>query len=129
MLCAGGEGVPPWLGMALSETDAGLEVLYAMPGEPAAKAGVGVGEVLESIDGRSVATLRDAQDALLSLAPSTLVRLAVRRGGTTRDMLAWLAPRPEEPVQTALERDAKDPVLYPLFGMLLERTGGVLGKS
>ena len=44
-------------------------------------------------------------------------------------MLACLAPRPAEPVQTALERDTKDPVLYPLFGMLLERTGGVLGRS
>jgi len=129
LLYAGGEAVHPWLGMALSEMDAGLEVLYAMPGEPAVKAGVEVGDVLESIDGRKVTTLRDAQDALLSLAPSTLVRLAVRRGGTTRDMLACLAPRPEEPVKTALERDTKDPVLYPLFGMLLERTSGVLGKS
>jgi S1-C subfamily serine protease len=129
LLYAGGEAVHAWLGMALSETDAGLEVLYAMPGEPAAKAGIEVGDVLESIDGRRVATLRDAQDTLLALAPSTLVRLAVRRGGTTRDVLACLAPRPTEPVKTALERDSKDPVLYPLFGMLLERTGGMLGRS
>ena len=57
------------------------------------------------------------------------MRLAVRHGGATGDVLACLAPRPAEPVQTALERDAKDPVLYPLFGMLLERTGGVLGRS
>ncbi|MCX7029928.1 MAG: S1C family serine protease [Spirochaetes bacterium] len=129
LLYGGGEAVHPWLGMALSETDARLEVLYAMPGEPAAKAGVEVGDILESIDGRRVATLRDAQDTLLTLAPSTLVRLAVRRGGTTRDVLACLAPRPAEPVKTAFEHDAKDPVLYPLFGMLLERTGGVLGKG
>jgi S1-C subfamily serine protease len=129
LLYGGGEAVHPWLGMALSETDTGLEVLYALPGEPAAKAGVEVGDVLESIDGRRVASLRDAQDALLTLAPSTLVRLAVRRGGATRDVLVCLAPRPAEPVKTALERDVKDPVLYPLFGMLLERTGGVLGKG
>ncbi len=129
LLYAGGETVHSWLGMALSETDAGLEVLYAMPGESAAKAGIEVGDVLESIDGRRVATLRDAQDTLLALAPSTLVGLAVRRGGTTRDVLACLAPRPAEPVQKALERDAKDPVLYPLFGMLLERTGGFLGRG
>jgi S1-C subfamily serine protease len=129
LLYAGGGAVHPWLGMALSETDAKLEVLYVMPGEPAAKAGIEVGDVLESIDGRNVATLRDAQDALLSLAPSTLVRLVIRRGEATHGMLACLAPRPAEPVPTALERDTKDPVLYPLFGMLLERTGGVLGKG
>ncbi len=129
LLYAGGEAVHPWLGMALSETDATLEVLYVMPGEPAAKAGIEVGDVLESIDGRNVATLRDAQDALLSLAPSTLVRLVIRRGEATHGMLACLAPRPAEPVPTALERDTKDPVLYPLFGMLLERTGGMLGKG
>jgi S1-C subfamily serine protease len=129
LLYAGGGAVHPWLGMALSETDAKLEVLYVMPGEPAAKAGIEVGDVLESIDGRNVATLRDAQDALLSLAPSTLVRLVIRRGEATHGMLACLAPRPAEPVPTALERDTKDPVLYPLFGMLLERTGGMLGKG
>jgi hypothetical protein len=32
-------------------------------------------------------------------------------------------------VEAALKRDAKDPVLYPLFGMLLERTGGIMGRS
>ena len=129
LLFGGGEAVHSWLGMALSETAAGLEVLYAMPGGPAAKAGIAVGDVLAAVDGRSVASLRDAQDALLSLAPSTLVKLAVRRGQATRGVLACLEPRPAEPVETALERDAKEPVLYPLFGMLLERTGSLLGRS
>jgi serine protease Do len=129
LLYQGGESVHSWLGMALAETGAGLEVLYAMPGAPAAKAGVRVGDVLASVNGRRVAALRDAQDALLTLAPSTLVALEVRRGGTTGRVLACLAPRPPEPVATALERDAKDPVLYPLFGMLVERTGGFLGKG
>jgi len=129
LLYAGGEVVHPWLGMALAETDAGLEVLYAMPGGPAAGAGVAVGDVLATVNGRDVDTLRDAQDALFTLAPSTLVRLAVRRGGTTREVLASLAPRPSEPVAAALEADARDPVLYPLFGMLLERTGGFAGRG
>jgi serine protease Do len=129
LLFGGGEAVHPWLGMALSETGAGLEVLYAMPGGPAAKAGIAVGDILAAVDGRNVASLRDAQDALLSLAPSTLVKLAVRREQATRSVLACLEPRPAEPVQTALEQDAKEPVLYPLFGMLLERTGSLLGRS
>jgi len=128
LLYRGGEAVHAWLGAALSETDAGLEVLYAMPGEPAARAGVAVGDVLEAVAGRKVATLREAQDVLLASAPLTLVRLAVRRNGTPREMLASLAPRPAEPVVAALERDTKDAVLYPLFGMLLERAGGLLGK-
>ena len=38
-------------------------------------------------------------------------------------------PRPAEPVAAALEADARDPVLYPLFGMLLERTGGFAGRG
>jgi len=44
-------------------------------------------------------------------------------------VLASLAPRPSEPVAAALEADARDPVLYPLFGMLLERTGGFAGRG
>jgi S1-C subfamily serine protease len=129
LLYAGGEAVHPWLGMALEETGGGLAVLYAMPGAPAALAGIEVGDVLAAVDGRGVDTLRDAQDALLTLAPATLVRLRVRRGSAERDVLASLAPRPPEPVTTALEADARDPVLYPLFGMLLERTGGFAGRG
>jgi serine protease Do len=129
LLYAGGEAVHPWLGMALAETEDGLEVLYAMPGAPAALAGIAVGDLLAAVDGRPVDTLRDAQDALLPLTPATLVRLRVRRGSEERDIIASLAPRPAEPVTAALEADARDPVLYPLFGMLLERTGGFAGRG
>ncbi len=67
-----------------------------MPGGPAADAGVAVGDVLAAVDGQDVDTLRDAQDALLTLAPSTLVRLLVRRGGT-RPATCSRASRPGPP--------------------------------
>ena len=42
-LYKGGEVVHPWLGMALAETSKGLEVVYCVPDEPAAKAGILLG--------------------------------------------------------------------------------------
>ena len=39
-LYRGGQAIHPWLGMALAETDKGLEVIYCVPDEPAARAGI-----------------------------------------------------------------------------------------
>jgi len=42
-LFKGGAAVHPWLGMAVAETEKGLEVIYTVPDEPAAQAGIAAG--------------------------------------------------------------------------------------
>jgi serine protease Do len=129
LLYGGGEAVHPWMGAALSETEKGLEVVYVLPGEPAARAGLAPGDFLDSINGVRVSTLRDAQEAVLSFAPPTLVRVALRRAGAAVEAVVCLAARPRGPIETALKKDTREAVLYPLFGMRLERTGGPLRRN
>jgi S1-C subfamily serine protease len=129
LLYKGGEAVHPWLGMALTETEQGLEVVYVVPDEPAAKAGIEPGDQLESLNGTRYRTLRDIQEAILRHSPPTLVRVSFRRGEKSIEGLLCLSQRPQSPVEIGLKRDARDNILYPLFGMKLERVGNFLFKN
>ncbi len=128
-LFKGGEVVHPWLGMALAETSKGLEVVYCVPDEPAAQAGIQAGDVLESIDGTSYAKIQDVQEAILAHAPPSLLKVTFRRGTRTLDALLCLSNRPERPIEVALQRDTRDNVLYPLFGMKLQKVGSFLWSN
>jgi S1-C subfamily serine protease len=128
-LYKGGEAVHPWLGMAVAEGEKGLEVVYVVPDEPAALAGIRVGDIVESINGTPFSKLADIQEAVLLHQPPTLLRIRINRGGTSQDVLACLSPRPDNPIELSLQRDARDPVLYPLFGMELDHVGTFLWKG
>jgi serine protease Do len=129
LLFKGGEVAHPWLGMAVAETDKGLEVLYAVPGEPAALAGITAGDIIQSINGADYTKLSDIQNAVLSHSPPTLVTLSVKRAETRIQALVCLSKRPEDPVSLALTRDTRDAVLYPLFGLKLENVGTFLWRG
>jgi membrane-associated protease RseP (regulator of RpoE activity) len=128
-LYKGGQAVHSWLGMAVAETEKGLEVIYAVPGEPAAQSGIAAGDIIESLDGKSFKKLGEIQEEVLRHSPPSLVTLGVRRGGASQNVLVCLAARPDEPIHVALKRDSRDNVLYPLFGMKLENTGSFLWKG
>jgi serine protease Do len=130
LLYAGGRAVHPWLGMALMETDKGLEVIYTMPNEPADKGGIQVGDIIISVDGAQFSKLKDAQDSLLNSAGApSLVKVSFSRGGDICEGIFCLSARPESPVETALKKDSIESVIYPLFGMKLERIGSSFWKT
>ena len=122
-LYKGGEVVHPWLGMALAETTKGLEVVYCVPDEPADQAGIQAGDIIAAINGKSFTKIQDMQEAILAYVPPTLVKVTLRRGTRTIDALLCLSGRPEKPIEVALQRDTRDNVLYPLFGMKLQKVG------
>ncbi len=128
-LYKGGEAVHPWLGMAIAEGEQGLEVVYVVPDEPAALAGIRTGDLLEKVDGVSFKTLGDVQEAILGHEAPTILRVGLRRGTDTVDALVCVGPRPDNPIEIALKRDARDNVLYPLFGMQLDHIGTFLWKG
>ena len=128
-LFRGGESVHPWIGAALAETEKGLEVLYTLPGSPAAQAGLASGDILVTMNGVLQKTLRDAQEAILSFSPPSLMRIGFRRGTVLSEAILCLAERPQSPIETALKKDTRDNVLYPLFGMKLERAGAGLRRN
>ena len=128
-LYSGGEARHPWLGMAMHESDAGLEVVYTVPQEPADRAGLREGDVIVSLNGRSFDKIVDLQSELLALDYPTLVRLVWRRGEETLTGAVSTGERPFSPVELSLERDRRENVVYPLFGMKLEQVGQVLWRK
>ena len=128
-LYRGGQAIHSWLGMAAAETDKGLEVVYTVPDEPAALAGLQTGDILEAVDGVSYTKMQDAQEAILRHTPPSLVHVTVRRGESRIQALVCLTQRPDDPIEVALKRDARDNVLYPLFGMQLEKTGSFFWRD
>jgi S1-C subfamily serine protease len=128
-LYKGGAVVHSWLGMAVAEGEKGLEVVYVVPDEPAAQAGIRVGDIVESLDGVPYKKLGDIQEAVLLHDPPTLVRVGILRDGKPVDLIACISSRPDNPIEVALSRDARDNVLYPLFGMQLDHVSTFLWKG
>jgi hypothetical protein len=124
-----GEVIHPWLGMALTETEEGLEVIYTVPGEPAMRGGLEPGDALVSINGHRFASIRDLQGFLVDFPVQTLVRLQWTRDGELWSGLFTLQDRPHSPVELALERDRRINLLLPLFGMELKKTGSFLWET
>jgi serine protease Do len=119
----------PWLGMALRESDGGLEVVYSVPQEPAERAGILAGDRIVSLNGQSFDKISDLQAALLGLDYPTLVTLSWQRGERVITGALSTAERPFSPIEVSLERDRRENVIYPLFGMKLEQVGQTLFRS
>ncbi len=128
-LYKGGQAVHPWLGMAVAETDKGLEVVYTLPDEPAAVSGIKIGDIVESVDGVPFTKITDIQEAVLRYSSPSIVTVAFRRGGTEYTARVCLSDRPDSPIEVALKRDTRDNVLYPLFGFRLQNVGTFLWKG
>ena len=122
-LYQGGEVKHYWMGLALQEGDNGLEVLYVVPGEPADTAGLAVGDVIKDVNGRSVDSIKDLQSLLGVYEAGGLVRAHVMRGTANLNMLVNVGERPRVPVRLALDRDIKSNLIFPLFGMKIEKVG------
>jgi serine protease Do len=128
-LYKGGAAVHSWLGMAVAETEKGLEVIYTVPDEPAAQAGISSGDIIVSLNGKPFKKLGDIQEEVLRHAPPSLITMTIRRGTTSQNVLLCLSARPDQPIEVALKRDTRDNILYPLFGMKLENVGSFLWKG
>ena len=128
-LYAGEEAGHPWLGAAVQEVDKGLEVIYTVPGSPAEKAGLREGDIIESLNGVHYTEIGDIQSALLDLDFPVLVSLQWSREGETVQGAVSLAERPFSPIAESLQKDLRENVLLPLFGMKIERTGNFLWRA
>jgi len=104
-------------------------VLYVLPGAPADRAGRRPGDVLLSLDGVPHRKLASIQASLLELDAPALVALSWKRGEQRLDGYLSLAERPFSPLEEALAKDSRDRVLYPLFGMRLNKTGSFLWRD
>jgi serine protease Do len=124
-----GEARHAWLGLGLYEDEDELKVIYAVPGNPAHRAGIQVGDVIESVNGQSFSTVGDLQDALLDLDSPSLVEVAWRHENEERRGILALNERPFSPIEYALEKDSRENIIFPLFGMRIEQVGSSLWRN
>ena len=130
-MIAGGRAERPWLGFALSETFIGAaEIIYVAPATPAAEQQIRQGSIIRTINGEAVRAPQGAlipalQDRLFSLRPGELVELEIEEpGGNVVTHLIRLARRPVVPMLTAAQKDSRERMVAPLFGIILAPQAG-----
>jgi hypothetical protein len=129
-MIAGGKADRPWMGLSLCETPAGAEIIYVAPFTPAAEQQIREGSVIKTINGETVAAGQGAlipalQDRIFPLNPGELVSLEVEEpGGTLSRYVLRLAGRPDYPIAEAAQKDTRERVTAPLFGLILSPRSG-----
>ena len=124
-MISGGKAERPWLGLSLSESSEGAEIIYVSPSTPAAEQQIKEGSVIRRINGEMVSAAQGAlipalQDRLFPLRPGELVSLEVSDpDGITKNYVLRLAPRPVVPMVDAAGKDSKERLTAPLFGIVL----------
>ena len=74
--------------------EAGAAVMEVQPGTPGEKAGLKVGDVIVTFEGKPVATAQDLTQMVTSTAPGTTVTLGVVRNGATQQITVTLGTLP-----------------------------------
>lgn len=91
----GGRG---WLGVELEGTDKGMTIRKVVDASPAAKAGLEPGDVLVSVNGRSYATMTEADHEALRkvIVPGGSAQYVIQRAGKNRDLAVTLGAMPDQ---------------------------------
>ncbi len=118
-----------WTGIALKETPQGLEVIYVMPGSPAFEAGIRLGDIINKVNGREYKKIVNIQSLFLNYEQPALVTLTLIRNDTVHEIPVCLQKRPYIPLEAAMDRDLKVNLLYPLYGIKLEKIGTYLWET
>jgi S1-C subfamily serine protease len=120
-MIGGGKAERPWLGLTISETAAGAEIIYVAPFTPAAEQQVPEGSLIKTINHETLSAPQGAlipayQDMLFPGRPGELVALETSDG--VRRVLIT-APRPDVPLAAAAKIDSRERMAAPLFGLIL----------
>jgi putative serine protease PepD len=95
---ANGHIARAWLGVASSDAAPhdGARV-QQVTGGPAQKAGLRVGDVITSFDGRAITSASDLGEAVLTRKPGDTVKVVVQRAGRQQTVSVTLGNRPDQP--------------------------------
>jgi hypothetical protein len=129
-MIAGGKASRPWLGLTISETAAGAEIIYTAPSTPAAEQRIREGSILKSINGIEAKASQGTlipylQDILFPLKSGELVSIElVDTSGEVTKHIIRLEARPELPLAEAAKNDSRERIAAPLFGFILSPAAG-----
>jgi putative serine protease PepD len=93
-IVSGGQVSHPFLGVQLSDGEAGATVAAVTSGGPAAGSGIQKGDVVTAIDGTAVASSDEAVSAIQSRSAGDEVTVTVRRADGSHDVQVKLGDRP-----------------------------------
>jgi serine protease Do len=103
-LIATGKVTRSWLGVSsatgtgagrgASASASGIVVSEVFPNSPADKAGLQVGDLIQSIDGRRLEAFEELRSKVLRSRAGTKLRLEVERGGDRREVTAVIEEQP-----------------------------------
>lgn len=79
--------------------ESGVLVSEAVKGSPAEKAGIRAGDVIVSVDGKSVDSSRDVGEVIREMKKGDTVKLDVRRKGTAQQFLVTVDEREMKPFE------------------------------
>ncbi len=85
----------PFLGVTTTPDSRGAGVVEVAAGGPAADAGVRTGDVITSVDGRSVSEPEDVSEAIAGKKPGERVEIELVRDGEPRTITVTLSARPQ----------------------------------
>jgi putative serine protease PepD len=86
-----------YIGVATADANnGGATVETVQPGSPAESAGIQQGDVIKSINGKTIGSSSDVVTAISSLKAGDKVTLAIERGGNTRSVQVTLAQQPSQ---------------------------------
>ncbi|MDR2632408.1 MAG: trypsin-like peptidase domain-containing protein [Treponema sp.] len=123
-----GKAERPWLGLTVSETADGAEIIYVAPFTPGADQQIKEGSFIKRINDETVSAPQGSlipvlQDVLFPTRPGELVSLETTDGN--RYVLRSV-PRPDIPLAEAAKKDSRERMTAPLFGLILAPS---LGRS
>ena len=98
----------------------GLEVQYVLPGGSGFMAGLVPGDVITSLDGKSITTNDDFNLLMMGYEAETILECGYTdMNGQEKTCLVYLDKRPENPSLTIFDSDLLMNSFVPLFGMKL----------
>ncbi|MDR2404717.1 MAG: S1C family serine protease [Spirochaetaceae bacterium] len=130
-MIGGGKAERPWLGLTISETIQGAEIIYVAPFTPASEQQIPEGARIRKINGQALSVPQGAlipalQDVLFPTRPGELVVLEIA-GPDLSDSgeevvsrrVLISAPRPDVPLAAAAKVDSRERLAAPLYGLIL----------
>ncbi|MDR2797688.1 MAG: S1C family serine protease [Treponema sp.] len=123
-----GKAERPWLGLTVSETASGAEIIYVAPFTPGAEQQIKEGSFIKRLNDETLyapqgSLIPALQDILFPTRPGELVSLETTDGNR---YILRSAPRPDVPLAEAAKRDSRERMTAPLFGLILAPS---LGRS
>lgn len=119
-LYQGGQVNYSWLGAVVYKDLDRLIVAYTMSGSAARLGGMEEFDEILEVNHQEVSSITQIQNILLPLQPGTFIPVKILRDGRELELLIPLGSRPDYPISLALERDSRENLLLPIFGMAVE---------